>query len=400
MAIDERINAPISRAELERRWSAVRAQMSPRGLDALVMQSANDWLGGAVKWFTDVPANNGYPRTVVFHAVDLMTVIEMGAFGGRRMGDGEDPLHPGVGEFRYAPAFSSVSYTADYDAELTIDVLKKRGCRKIGLINPGAMSHAFMQRLARDLGGAVFEDSTGFVDRLKAIKSDEEIALIRATARMQDEIFEKILAEAKPGMRDIEIASLAQREGQILGSEQGIFLGHSLAGPTLRVSGAALSGTAHSRRGTSLASDRKQWARRLLCRNRENPCFRQGLARAARRICLGQGSAGAHSRSPPAWGRVERDRRFPRRVHAAARTAAGDPPLLPRSGIRHGRAASDPPRRDDADRSRRVSGGSSRLRDAIDLRRDLRQLHRRSLRGRPVPARHAQEDFRTLETEE
>jgi len=30
------------------------------------MQSNNDWMGGYVKWFTDVPATNGYPVTVIF----------------------------------------------------------------------------------------------------------------------------------------------------------------------------------------------------------------------------------------------------------------------------------------------------------------------------------------------
>ncbi len=59
---DRRLN-PISDAELNRRWKAVRAGMAERGIDALVMQNNNDWLGGYVKWFTDFPAYNGYPRT-------------------------------------------------------------------------------------------------------------------------------------------------------------------------------------------------------------------------------------------------------------------------------------------------------------------------------------------------
>ena len=70
---DRRLN-PISDAELDRRWKAARAMMTARGLDALVMQNNNDWLGGYVKWFTDFPAYNGYPRTVIFHAGDPMTL--------------------------------------------------------------------------------------------------------------------------------------------------------------------------------------------------------------------------------------------------------------------------------------------------------------------------------------
>src|SRR5262249_59463467 len=74
---------PISTRELERRWAAVRKAMAERKIDALVMQNNNDWLGGYVRWFTDTPLSNGYPRTVVFPASDLMTVVDMGARGGR-----------------------------------------------------------------------------------------------------------------------------------------------------------------------------------------------------------------------------------------------------------------------------------------------------------------------------
>jgi hypothetical protein len=48
------------------------------------MQNTNDWLGGHAKWFTDLPANNGYPRTVVLHADAPMSVVEMGPSNARR----------------------------------------------------------------------------------------------------------------------------------------------------------------------------------------------------------------------------------------------------------------------------------------------------------------------------
>jgi Xaa-Pro aminopeptidase len=40
-------------------------------------------------------------------------------------------------------------------------------------------------------------------------------------------VFAKVAAKIKPGMRDIDVTALAQYEGQVLGSEQGIFLGSS-----------------------------------------------------------------------------------------------------------------------------------------------------------------------------
>src|SRR5215210_3128285 len=70
-----RIFKSISTAELERRWTRARKLMVERGADVLVMQNNNDWLGGYVKYFTDLPANHGYPRAVAFYRDDLMTVV-------------------------------------------------------------------------------------------------------------------------------------------------------------------------------------------------------------------------------------------------------------------------------------------------------------------------------------
>src|SRR5262249_28678708 len=55
------------------------------------------------------------------------------------------------------------------------------------------------------------------------IKSDEEIALIRRAAAMQDAQWAKVVTVVKPGMRDSEVTALAQYEGELLGSEQGLF---------------------------------------------------------------------------------------------------------------------------------------------------------------------------------
>lgn len=223
----ERILTRISDVELQRRWSAVRKVMHERNIGALVMQATNDWLGGCVKWFTDLPANNGYPRTVIFHADEPMTVIEMGPFDGARDLKGEDPLHRGVGEMLHTPSFLSIAYTHAYDADLAVSALKRRGHASIGYIGKGALPHAFVARLEVGLSGTTFVDATEWIDRLKAIKSEEEQDLIRRCAIMQDEVLAAVLKGIRPGLRDIDVTALAQQEGLRLGSEQGIFLGGS-----------------------------------------------------------------------------------------------------------------------------------------------------------------------------
>jgi Xaa-Pro aminopeptidase len=226
--MDERLLNPISTGELERRWAATRKAMAERKIDALVMQNNNDWLGGYVRWFTDTPLSNGYPRSVIFPADGLMTVVDMGASGARRKINGDDEVNRGVGEMIFTPAFTSVAYTDEYQAELVAEELKRRRYRTVGWVGSGAMPHKFVARIEKDMfGRGQFVDATELVDRLKAIKSEEEIALIRLAAEMQDEIFDRLCHKIQPGMRDNDITALAQYEGRLLGSEQGLFLGSS-----------------------------------------------------------------------------------------------------------------------------------------------------------------------------
>ena len=225
--MNERLLNPISDAELDRRWAAVRKATAEQGVDALIVQSNNDWLGGYAKWLTDHPATNGYPKTVVFHANDWMTVIDMGPRGGRRKLGGNDEVHRGVGEILSTPAFTSVAYTDEYHAELAVSDIKRRNYEAVGIAGGGALPHKFMSRIERDLAPIPLIDVTDTIDWIKAVKSREEISAIRKTAHMQDEIFARLLAKVRPGMRDTDITALAQYEGRLLGSEQGLFLGTS-----------------------------------------------------------------------------------------------------------------------------------------------------------------------------
>lgn len=224
----ERVMTPISTRELERRWSAVRKAMDAQGLDALVMQSTNDFLGGYVKWFTDIPAKHHYPRSVIFYAKGGMTIVEMGGRGSVADLQGKDLVHRGVDTILFTPAFFSVAYTDAYHGDLLIPDLKRRGARAIGWILPGTLPHRLISTIEKELGPAtIFTDATPAIDALKAIKSDEEIALIRATALMQDKVFARVCEAIRPGMRDAELVAIAEHEGRLNGSEQGIFLGSS-----------------------------------------------------------------------------------------------------------------------------------------------------------------------------
>jgi len=223
--MDERRIAAASRAELERRWQAVRQLLRERGVDVLVMVGGDALLSGYIRWFTDSPVI--YRKVVAFHADGPMTLIEHGAAGTERSLDGNDPNYPGVGEVIGVAEFASVNYCQDHEAVALLKVLKRRGARAVGLLNPDAMPHGFVRMLQAGLADTVFHDLTDPVDRLKAIKSDEELALIARAAALQDTCFARALRELRPGMRDSEVAGLLQHEGRLHGSETGMVLAGS-----------------------------------------------------------------------------------------------------------------------------------------------------------------------------
>ncbi len=149
--LSERLQTPISTAELERRWAAVRAAMEREKIDVLLMQNNVEQMGGYVKYFTDLTANNGYPLLVVFPRDDLMTLVSQGPFGGvfdipGRNGDG---VRRGVKQWLTTPSYSSCYYTASYDPELAAKALAPYAGGTIGLVGTYQMSFAVVDYLQK-----------------------------------------------------------------------------------------------------------------------------------------------------------------------------------------------------------------------------------------------------------
>lgn len=212
--------------ELERRWTAVRTAMNDQGLEALVMQARDDWLGGYVRWFTDIWAVNAYPRTVIFYADRPMTIVEMGVFDGRREVPENDPINRGVGKILSTPSFFSVGYSPRYDAKLAAEDLKANGIKRVGVLTPDSLPVSLI-RAIENIDGLAVSDATDFVDLIKAIKSPEEQEQVRAACKMQDDVFAAVCNFIKPGLRDIDVINFAQTEAHKLGSDNGLFLGSS-----------------------------------------------------------------------------------------------------------------------------------------------------------------------------
>ena len=152
---DERLCNPISTAELQRRWAAVRNAMPERKLDALIVQGANNLAGtgGYFRWFTGVSMGTSYPATVIFPKDGLMTLVSHGPIGGERNLDGNDPVWRGVGKALSTASFPAIDYCIPYDAELVAREIKKAGYRNVGIVGLNNMLFGFGDTLRKLLDG-------------------------------------------------------------------------------------------------------------------------------------------------------------------------------------------------------------------------------------------------------
>ena len=175
-----------------------------------------------VKYFTDLPATNGYPTTVIFPRDDLMTVVRQGPFGGEYP---DDVVRRGVKRVLTTPSYASCFYTNGYDPELAGPALAPYRNGTIGLVGTYQMSYALVDAIKQGIcAGARFVDASNLVDEIKVIKSAEEQALCRQTAQLQDGAMRATFEAIKPGMTDSQIAAIAQHHCHDHGAEQGIYL--------------------------------------------------------------------------------------------------------------------------------------------------------------------------------
>ena len=223
-ALAERVNTPVSTAELERRWEAVRKAMAADGIDVLVMQSNNSKVGGYGKYFTDIPVY-GYFTAVVFPAVGPMTVVTHGPIGGERELPSEgDGVWRGVGRILNTAAFPSAVQCDGLDAPQVLRALRGFERSRIGLLGQGQMNYALGKGLEEGLPDAVFVDASDLVDRIKAVKSPEEKNLIRRCAQLQDEAMAEVAAAIAPGMKDHDVVAVARAACERRGAEDGVYI--------------------------------------------------------------------------------------------------------------------------------------------------------------------------------
>ena len=220
--VPARVKKPISDSELERRWTLIRNAMKSENIDSLLIQNDNRYRNGMVRYLTDIGSLSN-PVTVIFPADEEMTVFSNG--GGYSLSQTPAYGCRGVKDRIGVPLFPTyVPGLCDADAIGAVEIIKKRGDKKVGLVRASSMLGMFYKYVTENLDGVELVDFTDQVDEIKAVKSEEEIEFIRHTAKTQDYVMEAVQAILRPGIYEYELRGEIIHLLSDLGSEEQLIM--------------------------------------------------------------------------------------------------------------------------------------------------------------------------------
>ena len=152
------------------------------------------------------------------------------------------PLTPkelsfGVKEHIHLPYIPTLNFTNTMDAKAVMKIIREHKAKSVGFVGRALMSAVFHEYIRKALNGINICDATNLVDEIKAVKSEEEIQLIKKTIELQDKVFEDTLALIHPGVKEHMIVSEIKKQAGNMGSMEGlIMIGSAPAGtPAIQV---------------------------------------------------------------------------------------------------------------------------------------------------------------------
>jgi len=195
----------ISNDEMDRRWAATRAVMAQDGIDWLIATTGHPF--GYYRWLTNRTGLGG-PLAAIGMEGDVILASH-----------GDEIHHRPHDSYgvRHVASCSQLNMMVSSHAPLLVKEMRAKPVKRIGLIGTGFLSVATVDILKRAFPDAQFLDATDNIARLKAIKSPEEMVLIRQAAAMHDQGVELARKTLRPGItaRDVveEVRTFFTRAG-------------------------------------------------------------------------------------------------------------------------------------------------------------------------------------------
>jgi Xaa-Pro aminopeptidase len=190
-----------SLAERDRRWNALRSQMSAQGLDAIVTPQntghSMDFQSNT-RWLTHCGGGGDADIAAVFPLQGEVTIVATSA----------KPRWPTVQNW-----VSDVREARRNYGGVVVERLKELNPRRIGIAGlgggtrtpEGTILYGTYRQIREAFPQADLLDSTDMLAGLRYVKSDEEIAFLARSKELIEQGTEAEIAAAKPGVVDWEV---------------------------------------------------------------------------------------------------------------------------------------------------------------------------------------------------
>ena len=199
----------LSLAERDRRYKLVREAMKHRGLDVLLVfgdGSKWEWLMANVHYLSGGVGGNGEEAFMVFPLDGEPTVILWGS--GTEFAQGWVEYGSWITEWR--------NRTAGSFAKAAVERLKELNLTKATIGLPGMLETDAIQlplsiynTLREELPEAVFKGASGLIEDIRAVKSPEEIALMKRAQQIGDATMDVMAEVIRPGVPYREVSAAA-----------------------------------------------------------------------------------------------------------------------------------------------------------------------------------------------
>lgn len=208
----------LSEAEFERRASLLQGILAEQELDALILAS-NDYRGhkGALRWVGDYNLAHRYGYAFVARDRPPELVIPHNLALGRPP-DRDIPIR----------------YPRNTAEGLREAIAELGTVRRVGIAGLGqVMRIEEYQHLRDNLPGVELIDSSEAFERVRAVKSEEELAGIREATDIAERCFERLVEITRPGVTERQLGAEMYRVAYQSGGEDPLFLSmYSERGPS------------------------------------------------------------------------------------------------------------------------------------------------------------------------